>query len=105
MEDDFLEELQRLPHSALVDLARSQGFHADILNTPAELIDAILDGTPLTSRIQEMRSALHDYIGRQKAAFMDTMDDTCRKCFLKGQTACSDARALMDYLNNKQYLE
>lgn len=104
--ENFLEQLQLLPHSALVLMARDAGHDADTLHRREDLIAALVDDIPLTpSRVRWMRRKLHDFIAVQDQAFRDMMDATCLKCHKAHQHGCLDERAIVDYINNQPYLE
>jgi hypothetical protein len=90
-----------LPRTALVGIAKSQGWEASTVHSKDDLVFAILDGVPLPpDPLQEVRRRVHESIRKNWDRLRHYIDPDCEECYRNGQQKCTDLRAIADYLIN-----
>jgi len=90
-----------LPRTALVGIAKAQGWKASTVHSKTELVAAILNGVELPpDPIQEIRERVHESIRRNWSKLRHYIDPDCEECYRNGQQSCTDLRAIADYLIN-----
>lgn len=90
-----------LPRTALVGIAKAQGWKASTVHSKTELTAAILNGEPLPpDPMQEVRKRVHESIRKNWQRLKPYIDPDCEECHRNGQQLCTDLRAAADYLIN-----
>lgn len=102
---DFLQELCKMPLSALVSIAKGIDRNASLAQSRDALIATIINGEPLPpDPMQIVRRRVHRLIDANYNQLAGLMDPECEECFKQGQQRCLDMRAVVDYLHNLQLI-
>lgn len=98
-------DLSSAPISVLIRAAKKAGGDASLAHTREQLLDFLLDDTPLPPNpIGVIRKRIHSLLEQNYDVIKDTVDPNCAACYRGGQKLCSDVRAVAEYLENISFI-